>query len=453
MVRGTKVLVMGLTDWDHPRAYAPKGEDHPRKDYIQPSRMQGFAKFEIVAVFSGPAAAHTVAVSADGRAIVWGQNKFGQLGIGDVKSPYAVPRPIPLHAGLRVVSASCGYGHTLLLTDAGEVYSFGDNRQGQLGTGRQGGQHTSPVQVRGANAPIKAIGAGGEFSVMLSESGSVQSLGLPQYGQLGNGEDGEYFITASKLAFACHPSPFTITTFTDGKDTHGKGLPCERPRLVDIKCGTNHTVALTDDGKVFTWGCGDYGRLGHKVQEHEMYPRRVEFFNADNSRNTARLVAVGATCTLVCTEGRTTMMCGRNKNTGEANMYPKPVADLMGWNVRAISCGQTSVCCAAETSLITWGPAPTHGELGYGKKGPKSSTVAKKVDTLEGMDVVAVASGHSHVVMLVNIDKEPEELAKLEARFKKVPLVKAAPPAEAPKAAKPSQPPKKKAKKSAPGDE
>lgn len=56
-------------------------------------------------------------------------------------------------------------------------------------------------------------------------------------------------------------------------------------------------------------------------------------------------------------------MFGQTKRTGEANMYPKPIQDLSGWEIRCVACSQTSVVVAADDSVIAWGASPTFGEL------------------------------------------------------------------------------------------
>ena len=45
-------------------------------------------------------------------------------------------------------------------------------------------------------------------------------------------------------------------------------------------------------------------------------------------------------------------------------MYPKPVQDLAGWNIRTIGCANKSIVLAADESTISYGPSPTFGELG-----------------------------------------------------------------------------------------
>eukprot|EP00466_Bigelowiella_natans_P010412 jgi/Bigna1/130849/aug1.12_g5557 len=83
-------------------------------------------------------------------------------------------------------------------------------------------------------------------------------------------------------------------------------------------------------------------------------------------------------------------------------MYPKIFEGLNGWRVREISCGVSSSICASEYSLITWGPSPTFGELGYGEGDVKSSTVTKKVDDLEDTNVLKVGMGFQHSLAIID---------------------------------------------------
>lgn len=54
---------------------------------------------------------------------------------------------------------------------------------------------------------------------------------------------------------------------------------------------------------------------------------------------------------------------GQSKSSGEATMYPKPVHDLQGWEIRSVGCSNKSIVVAAEETVISWGPSPTYGEL------------------------------------------------------------------------------------------
>ena len=55
------------------------------------------------------------------------------------------------------------------------------------------------------------------------------------------------------------------------KDTKDKQIiPQATPKVVKVSCGPNHTVVITEDHKVYSWGFGGYGRLGHSETADEM---------------------------------------------------------------------------------------------------------------------------------------------------------------------------------------
>jgi hypothetical protein len=105
---------------------------------------------------------HTVAVTNDGRAYVWGWNTMGQLGLGSLFATPQIREPEPARFFLdswpsrAVAEVACGYDYTVVRTVNGELYSFGSNNKGQLGLGDRMSRDV-PVQVtvlnpRGAQA-------------------------------------------------------------------------------------------------------------------------------------------------------------------------------------------------------------------------------------------------------------------------------------------------------------
>jgi alpha-tubulin suppressor-like RCC1 family protein len=76
-------------------------------------------------------AAHTVLVTPAGQVWTWGQNSSGQLGDGTT-TPRRVPTPIAM---ADVVAVAAGAHHTLFLTSQGTVWAVGRNTDGQLGDG------------------------------------------------------------------------------------------------------------------------------------------------------------------------------------------------------------------------------------------------------------------------------------------------------------------------------
>lgn len=89
-------------------------------------------------------------------------------------------------------------------------------------------------------------------------------------------------------------------------------------------------------------------------------------------------VTCGSTFSLAITDLGGLFLFGQTKRTGEANMYPKPVQDLTGWNIHHIGAGLTSVIIAADDTVIAWGASPAYGELGLGDV-IKSTSVPKEV--------------------------------------------------------------------------
>jgi hypothetical protein len=125
-----------------------------------------------------------------------------------------------------------------------------------------------------------------------------------------------------------------------------------------------------------------YGRLGHGGPADELRPRIVKAFEPERMRGKA--LFAGSTATFVTTRlGDNLFFCGITKKSGEAAMTPRYINDLAGWKTRRVGCGNTSTIVAAEKSIVTWGPSPTSGELGYGEA-VKSSTVPKLVPEFEG---------------------------------------------------------------------
>ncbi|KAK3239804.1 hypothetical protein CYMTET_50294 [Cymbomonas tetramitiformis] len=384
-----QLLVAGTTDWENIGKKAPSGQClysfHRIMDQVQ-----------IRFVTSGSASVHSLAVDEAGVAYTWGRNDAGQLGHGNYET-YYTPAIVQGLKGHAVRHASCGKRHTVVVTTEGKLFSWGSHKTGALGTGgavKEG--FATPQQLNvGEHEPFTRVSCGAEFTMAVNEEGLVFAWGHPMYGQLGNGSNGEVIERANTISYHFVTAP-QIVRFDVG---HCKA--------VDVACGNNHTVVLSEEGRVYTWGFAGYGRLGHSNQNDLMAPAELSFFNGGDSkpRMCAKNIAAGATASYCMTRGGMTYFWGRTKSTGEANMYPKPVYDLNGWNVRSISCGNTSTICAADEAIITWGSSPTYGELGYGDPdtgAPKSSTVPKLVDVLQGVIAHTVSAGYAHTAIIAS---------------------------------------------------
>lgn len=403
-----KMLISGMVTWD-----LTGKRDRKNVVKVRPN-LYSFHRFtdeRYRSAASSCSAAHTILINMDRKALAFGRNPCGQLGLPDTKL-CEKPTLIPGLEKLNIIQAACGRNFTLFLTDTGSVYACGDNKSGQCGVGNTHATINTPTLINYRGPPIVRIGCGAEFSVILDVKGNLHTFGLPEYGQLGHNTDAKYFVNANKLSFHFETSPKKIVLYIE-KSKEGHVTPIDNVQIVDFACGNNHTVAIDSKKRVFSWGFGGFGRLGHSEQKDEMVPRLNKFFEIQGRG--ARSVYCGATYSLVVNELGVLFLIGQNKKTGEANMYPKPVNDLQGWNITDIGCSQTSVMISADDTLIAWGASPTYGELGIGEF-QKSSTVPKEVPKMDNMKIPQVTMGYSHTVILVDDEHEATK-----AKYDKLP--------------------------------
>ncbi|RKH36926.1 RCC1 domain-containing protein, partial [Corallococcus llansteffanensis] len=183
----------------------------------------------------------SLAVGQDGTVWTWGDNKNAQLGLGvpgastlDVTTRWS-PERVPSLTD--AVTAARGFQHALVLTGDRTVWAFGSNGSGQLGDDTAKPASDVPVKVVGLTDVIQ-VAAGSEHSVALRADGTVWTWGRNSSGNLGLG------TTDSDP----HARPTQVPGLTD---------------VVDIAAGKDHTLALRADGTVVAWGLGASGQLGH----------------------------------------------------------------------------------------------------------------------------------------------------------------------------------------------
>ena len=285
----------------------------------------------------------------------WGRNEAGQLGLGDSKDRM-VPSLVNELTGHTVVEIATGKSHTLFLTSEGKVLAAGSNDHGQLGQGKKSAGLETPHLVQYEGPSITSVAAGADFSVLLDKEGTVWTFGLPENGQLGHNDDGKFLAKANKVSqndnasvqlgkrndcmqveYRCEYSPVEVKVWVE-KDMKTKEVTVlPTPKIIRISCGPQHTVAVAEDHKAYSWGFGGYGRLGHSETGNEMVPRLIASLSGKNRG--VKDVVCGASFNLgICEIPGMVNMWGIYTPAKEANMYAKPISDLSGWNTRAIAC-------------------------------------------------------------------------------------------------------------------
>jgi alpha-tubulin suppressor-like RCC1 family protein len=130
-----------------------------------------------------PGGGHTCALMADNTVWCWGDNKYGQLGLGDL-NPRSTPTPIDPNMLSNVASVYTGGFHTCATKQDSTLWCWGDNRYGQLGMGDTT-QRTTPKQVAILGSSVANAYAGGAHTCAVMNNGAIYCWGANQYGQLG----------------------------------------------------------------------------------------------------------------------------------------------------------------------------------------------------------------------------------------------------------------------------
>ncbi len=201
---------------------------------------------------------HACAVRHDGTVQCWGVNSKGQLGLGDIEvrgdqlaEMGAALTPVDIGGLVRAMTLGFDFSCALLLD--GNVKCWGNNGYGQLGLGDTTARGSVPGQMGSALGTIDlgvgrtatAISAGKEHACALLDSGQVKCWGNNANGRLGLGD-------VKARGDAKNEMGDQLPTVQLGKGRSAKA----------IACGAMHTCALLDNSQVKCWGDNSGGQLG-----------------------------------------------------------------------------------------------------------------------------------------------------------------------------------------------
>ena len=212
---------------------------------------------------------------------------------------------------VRSVQLAAGYNHSLYLCPSGELLSWGAAGEARLGHGAHSATPTAPPSLvagfrsLGSSCAIAAVSCGKQHSVALTQAG-VYTWGANTHGQLGQGlapaqlsgtatprlVPGLQQVHVSAVAagqFHCAALDTRGRVYTWGWGVHGQlghgGVedvlePRQVSRLagrrvVAVVAGYAHTLALTSRGRLYSWGCGLFGQLGLGTTAKHCRPARV----------------------------------------------------------------------------------------------------------------------------------------------------------------------------------
>jgi alpha-tubulin suppressor-like RCC1 family protein len=179
--------------------------------------------------------AHTVAVTSTGAVLAWGWGHFGQLGNGTTANSLEPARVVGLEA-VSVYRVACGSAHSAVVSDTGQLYTWGWGVNGQLGHGDDSTYLVPTLVKRLQTVYVSHVSCGLAHTVAVSEvDKQVYSWGWDQYGQLGQGAWDIFGANKHRM-----PRPI--------RDLQGRNIK-------STACGSSHTLALSSSGQVCTSAC------------------------------------------------------------------------------------------------------------------------------------------------------------------------------------------------------
>lgn len=233
---------------------------------------------------------HCLAVTESGAVFSWGRDSHGECGHGGeiLSQPGHVqwrPRRIDALAGTRAVDASAGVVHSLVVTDEGALYAFGEGTRGRLGHGSSDSVRSPVIVDALRHRFITAAAAGHDHTLALTADGMVFAWGNNRSGQLGMGYRG----ISERLARQVPPQILSCATVVAAGDRCSCAVTAvgeifvwglqhyrqrrlgfresaHSPIRVDALCGelvvavstsATHSIAVTKDGSVYAWGWAD----------------------------------------------------------------------------------------------------------------------------------------------------------------------------------------------------
>ncbi len=400
---------------------------------------------DAIKCFSSASSSYFFVLTKKGELLGCGSNSCGQLGVGNV-NPAWLPVKVPIQSivpKIEVKKVSTGRAHTMLLSKTGRLYCVGSNMAGatiggQLGIpGNKSEIHNFQIVDAFGGQPVKDIAAGHFHSLCCLNDGSAYSWGHPEYGALGHGTTGVYIREGGKGAkemYECILKPAQIVKYVkkDGKTqrvTHEYAASEIKVRCV--AAGKNHSVLVEEwEGsnhfnRVFTFGMGAYGRLGHAWSHDELFPRELVSFSEYNRdsgeigmplRNrSVRKIICGGAVTLAVVESGGMYHWGKMANAarGEATMYPTFIIDMatMEVNPERVCCGSSNIVGFTDCA-VAWGV----GKVGY--EGGLKSSITPKYLVEKITQVISTASGEGPQIMVTDSKRSdfpefaPEEAAE-----------------------------------------
>jgi E3 ubiquitin-protein ligase HERC3 len=324
---------------------------------------------------------HCAALTKDGKLVTWGLASSGELGHQNTPIEVAFPKRVRYLNGMTnkiITKVACGSNHTLAITEEGELFSCGRGRHGQLGLGyfHDGGPMTRCDALRGMR--VINIAAGGQHSVCVTDDGRVWSWGDCRKGQLGLG-DLRFAVSAGWHTGV--PWPCLVESLCE-ENLASNDVLNGSDSVTKVSCGKEHTMFLTQSGKLYVSGSNRYGALGiNSDRIDHLSPVRVHIKHHVRKQDGTTLMHRIRACACV-----TANQLGGNTNC----------------RIAQIACGGNHSLVLTACGAVFAAGSNSYGQLGLGDVKNRStfSRVWRFHD--KKMNIISVSAGEHHSAAIVS---------------------------------------------------
>merc|ERR1719409_2688791 len=148
-----------------------QGKDPAGTNYLEPVEVKGITGVTLL----GLGKAYTCAAVENGEIYCWGDNEHGQLGTGKIGKAAYVPTKVEQSNQGKAVMLVTGTYHTCACYESGKLFCWGRNQEGQLGNG--GDEDTPEPQLVDAGGKVKMVAVGAYHTCAVLTTDQVKCWG------------------------------------------------------------------------------------------------------------------------------------------------------------------------------------------------------------------------------------------------------------------------------------